>query len=91
MNREPGESIAADRARWLAELSESLDEAQKLLMRLGIGTAESPLEMELYLRIEGARCAVQGLRLRPMGTFTEATGPEWSKMPPWKVREDQPS
>lgn len=89
MNREPGDSIAADRARWLEELSESLDEAQRLLLRLGIGTAESPLAMELYLRIEGARFAVQGLRLRPMGAFTELTGPEWRKMAPWQSCEEQ--
>jgi len=90
MNRGPGESIAADRARWLAELSESLDEAQRLLRRLGIGTAESPLAMELYLRIEGARFAVQALRLRPMGAFTEVTGPKWTGSPPWRSHEEQP-
>jgi hypothetical protein len=90
MNREPGESFAADRARWLAELSESLDEAQKLLVRLGIGTADSPLAMELYLRIEGARFAVQSLRLRPMGAFSELTGPKWSESMPWPWRDDQP-
>ena len=91
MNREPGESIAADRARWLAELSESLDEAQRLLMRLGIGTAESPVALELYLRIEGARCAVQGMRLRPMGSFTEVTTPEWSEMQTPQSCEEQSS
>jgi hypothetical protein len=89
MRRVPGERRAAERACWLAELSESLDEAQRLLLRCGIGMSDSPLASELHLRIEGARLAVQSLRLRPMGAFTELTGPEWSESPPWPDRAER--
>jgi hypothetical protein len=88
MRRVPGEGRATERARWLAELSESLDEAQRLLLRCGIGMSDGPLGSELHLRIEGARLAVQALRLRPMGAFTEVTGPEWSESPPLPDRAE---
>ena len=77
MERIAGDSIAADRARWLSELSDSLDDAQNLLSRLGTATADSPLAMELHLRIGGARLTVQALRLRPMTAFTEVIDPKW--------------
>jgi hypothetical protein len=89
MRRVPGERRAAERACWLAELSESLDEAQRLLLRCGIGMSDSPLASELHLRIEGARLAVQSLRLRPMGAFTEAICPEWTESPPWPDRVER--
>ena len=57
-------------------------------MRLGIGATDSPLAMELYLRIEGARFAAQALRLRPMGAFTELTGPEWRESRPPRTLEE---
>ena len=88
MRRVPGEGRAAERARWLAELSESLDEAQRLLPRMGVGMSDSPLAVELHFRIEGARLTVQALRLRPMGASTELTGPEWSELPPWPGRAE---
>lgn len=71
----PGVSIAANRARWLAELSESLDQARMLLLEMGTGSAESSI-MELHRRIEGARLAVQALQLRSMGRFRELDDPK---------------
>lgn len=78
---------AAERARWLAELSDTLDEAQRLLHDMGVGTTESPLAMELYLRIEGARFAVQALRLRPNGILSGQSAPKWTEASPWQKRD----
>jgi hypothetical protein len=47
------------RACWLAELSEALDEARRLLARLGAGAAGDHQATELYSRDEGARRAVE--------------------------------
>jgi hypothetical protein len=75
--------VAAERARWLAELSEALDEAQRLLLRLGVSGADSRQAMALYLRIEGARLAAQSLRLRRSIGPSEVFYPEWTDPRPW--------
>jgi hypothetical protein len=58
----PGEEPAVQRARWLAELSEALDEARRLMKRLG--AAEGQLEsVELYARIEAVRLEIEAIRV----------------------------
>jgi len=58
----PGEGPAAQRARWLAELSEALDQARYLMKALG--AAEGRLEsVELYARIEAVRLEIEAIRL----------------------------
>jgi hypothetical protein len=80
----PTDLTAAARAQWLAELSEALNEAHKLMWKLGIGDAGGPAAMELYLRIEAARLEVQALRLGRRNHPTDDTDPEWTKCSPWK-------
>lgn len=59
----PTEVPAAARARWLAEISEALNEAHQLLVELQL-PAERRLEVrELFVRIEAVRREVQSLRL----------------------------
>ena len=78
----PTEVPAAQRAQWLAELSEALDQAQIALNKLGADGAPSPEMLELYLRIEAARLEVHSLRLsrslHPRGN----SDPEWTRSPP---------
>ena len=51
----PGELPAEDRARWLAQLAETLDEARALVAQLqSIDDRGSPAQ-ELYLSIEATR------------------------------------
>ena len=79
----PSESTAAERARWLAELSEALDEARKLIKAMG--AAEGRLEaVELYARIEAVRLEVQMMRLRGGASRLADTAPEWSQILPWQ-------
>ena len=59
----PIEVPAAQRALWLAELSEALDCARRLLIELDIPSHRRAEARELYLRIEAARFEVQALRL----------------------------
>ena len=59
----PIEVPPADRARWLAELAEALDDAHRLFRQLDVRTIPRADAFELYMRIEAARLEVQSLRL----------------------------
>jgi hypothetical protein len=59
----PIEVPPADRARWLAELAQALDEAQRLFRQLDVRTIPRADAFELFMRIEAARLEVQSLRL----------------------------
>ena len=59
----PIEVPPADRARWLAELAQALDDAQRLFRELDVRTIPRADAFELYMRIEAARLEVQSLRL----------------------------
>ena len=88
MIRVPGGPSEAERARWLADLSEALEDAQQLLQRLGISATDNPLAMELYLRIEGARFEIQALRLSGSSDWLEISSPKRSQKLPWRQRKD---
>ena len=59
----PGEASAVERARWLAELSDALDGAARVLVALELSAEQLNAARDLYLRIEAARIEVQALRL----------------------------
>ena len=59
----PIEVSPAERARWLAELAEALDDAQRLFQKLDLGIIPRSDAFELYMRIEAARLEVHSLRL----------------------------
>lgn len=76
MHSVPTEAPAARRARWLAELSEALNEAHQLLIGLDIRPEQRGEARELYLRIEAARLEVQSLRLSRSLNARENKGSE---------------
>ena|SRR5438128_7196816 len=84
VNRLSSDSSGAGRAQWLAELSEALNEAHKLMWKLGIGDSGGPAAMELYLRVEAARLEVQALRLGRRYQMIDDVDPEWTEPSPWK-------
>jgi hypothetical protein len=70
---------AAKRARWLAELSDALEQARNVTKQLE--AAEGRIEMvELYARIEAVRLEVQAMRLRRRAA-RPAFDPEWTDLP----------
>lgn len=83
MHDQSPNSDASDRARWLAELNRSLDQAQELAWQLGVeaGNVEA---MELYARLELVRWEIEGLQLGRANAVAEQLGPEWSSLPPWR-------
>jgi hypothetical protein len=79
--RVPNEDAAFSRGRWLAELADALDDARRLLKRLG--AAEGRLEVvEVSARIEAVRLEVQAMRLRKP-VERPRFDPEWINLP-WK-------
>jgi hypothetical protein len=83
MGSVPSEEPAAERARWLAELSEALNAAHQLLIGLDIRDDRRLELRQLYLRIEAARLEVQALRLsRSLGARLE-NGPVRIESLPW--------
>ena len=79
----PNGDSAAHRARWLAELSEALDDARLLLAEFE-GEHSALDAHELKARIEAARREVMTLRLRTSGGGGQDFGPQWSDNLPWK-------
>ena len=81
MRRERTEDAVA-RARWLAELSDALFQAQELAWRYGqISSAHSAEAMDLYARLETVRGDVRALQLRPAPDFEAEKSSKWTKSP----------
>ena len=75
----PSDLSPADRARWLAELSEALDQALVLVTRFALTSDQQAEGFELYLRIEAARLEIQSLRLSRSLRPRDDPGPDWIK------------
>lgn len=80
LRRTPSEVSASERARWLAELADALEQAQHVAWDLGIREDSSLEAMELYGRLEAARAEVQSLRLGRFHAGPENKGPEWTEL-----------
>ena len=80
MERLPIENSAAERARWLAELSAAIEEAQRLLWRLGVSEGNSSAAKELYGRLELVRAETEWLRLRGFRRAAEEFTPDWTEL-----------
>jgi hypothetical protein len=86
--RVPTEETAAQRARWLGELSSALEEAQGLIWR--ISSAENLDLLDLSAQIESARAEVRSLRLGRGDHLSSEHDPEWTDQSPWDHRDDAP-
>ena len=83
MPQPPKEFTAAERARWLAELSQALDEAQKLASTLGLHHSDSPEAAELWARLAAAKVQVKGLRLGRADDPFGDQSPKWTNHAIW--------
>ena len=66
---------AAERARWLAEVAEALDQARAVAERLTETAGNSRERDELVHRIEGARHLTRALRLSSDRRMARPNGP----------------
>lgn len=85
VQRSSGSSIAAERARWLSDLVEAIDEAQQLAWRISAdGTNREVLD--LYVRLELARCEVEALRRSGWAGQIGELPSEWTEFLPASLR-----
>ena len=87
MVRVPAGVTAARNAQWLAELSEALEDAQRLLHWLNASPPVGIDAHDLLARVELARAQVRGFRL---GTPPDADefGPKWMSSLLWDRRSE---
>jgi len=77
----PVEVPAAARARWLGQVAESLEQAERLLNRLRFAGCDGAGLVELELRIGAAKREVDLLRAsRPPRSESD---PRWASFAPW--------
>jgi|tagenome__1003787_1003787.scaffolds.fasta_scaffold18570827_1 hypothetical protein len=79
----PTEVPAVDRARWLAELSEALGRAHRLLAAMDLNDGDRKAGLELNLRIHAAQLEVQSLRLSRSLQPRTQSDPKWTRLAPW--------
>lgn len=74
-------------ARWLAELTDALMEAQRLAWHLAMERGR-PAAFAIYEEIEAALAEAHALRLsRRSGAAAEY--PEWTHVLPWRMQEEE--
>lgn len=66
---------AESRVRWLAELADAIENAQRLAWQLGTATRPSAEARQLYGRLEAARIEVESMR--GIGVQAAAAEPAW--------------
>ena len=77
MHRGPDHLVALERARWLAELTQAINQAQKLAWRLGVAEADVEEARELYARLEGVRAELEALRSNGWTNVRREVEPNW--------------
>jgi hypothetical protein len=83
VRRRPSDVPPAERARWLAELAEAIDQAQKVAWRIGVAEGDNAEAKELYGRLEAARVEVDALRRGSFRAAPHKTDPDWLKQLLW--------
>jgi hypothetical protein len=76
--RVPTDASAARNARWLAELSDALEQAQRLVRSLGASDLQTIDVLDLLARIEAASDEARELRLGQMTEAPSQIASEWT-------------
>ena len=90
MDRQSNDAGAAERTRWLAELADAIEEAQRVAWRLGVSEGADPEAKDLYARLEAARDEVDALRRRTWAGAQQQLDPIWMKLLAWQPRIGSP-
>ena len=91
MIRVPVDVAAAERAQWLAELAQVLEQAQELVSRLAVAEGRRGEALDVFARLEAARAEVQLLRRARISEIPENLDPDrrnqlsWNR--PWPERD----
>lgn len=73
---------AAERAHWLAQVAQALDQAKSTVEAISPGIVSANSRAELLMRIESARHMARTLRLASERKAGRAPPPEWPNFPP---------
>ena len=76
MRSAPDQVVALGRARWLAELTKAIAQAQKLAWQLGFTEGDDEAR-ELYSRLETIRTEVESLRFGGFGDVRREIDRAW--------------
>lgn len=88
MNCNGDRTGAAERARWLAELAQAVDQAQQLAWSLSVSQANSAEVEGLYRRLEAVRIEIESLRRGNWQTGPADPDPLWTNFLGWNGRPD---
>ena len=83
MERPEEQANASGRARWLAELADALEQAQRLAWALGISDGSSTEAKQLYGRLEWVRVEVELMRRGRSGASRPAIDHSGIGPAPW--------
>lgn len=74
---------AGERGRWLAELAQAVDQAQRLARTLSVLKGSCAEAEDLYGRLELVRIEVEDLRRGGWGARPMKFDPLWTSLFPW--------
>jgi hypothetical protein len=80
-------SAAAERSRWLAELAEAVDQAQRLARALSTAGSDGAQAKELFHRLESVRVEVDSLRRGAWVKRSTEIDPFLTNLFPWNRRQ----
>ena len=86
MNRRGDRGGGAERARWLAELAQAVDQAQRHAWSLEVSQASVAEVDGLYRRLEAARIDIEALRRGTWPTRQSDPDPLWTSLLDWSGR-----
>jgi hypothetical protein len=73
----PDQLVASARASWLAELGETVAQAQRLAWLLGVAEGDSEEARQLYARLESVRTELDALRTNGWTEVRREIDPIW--------------
>lgn len=77
MHRARNQAAAHERARWLDDLAQAIDQAQRLTWRLGVLEGDNEEARLLYARLEAAQSEVESLRFGDWLDVRNEIDPKW--------------
>ena len=88
-DRSGNQAAAAERARWLAELAQAIDRAQRLARTLARSERDAAEANELKGRLEAIRIEVEELRRGHRLILRREIDPKWTGLLPWNRRREE--
>ncbi|MBA3512385.1 hypothetical protein [Sphingomonas sp.] len=86
MDRDEQQAAAVQQARWLAELAQAIDRAQRLARALESSKQDAAEAAAINQRLEAIRLEVDALRRAGRASVRRPIDPFWTGFTPWNRR-----